>query len=191
MIVNKLMSVMPAILLLAACSSDSSTAPGSAVKIIAESGATVDLTGTWMSACYSSDGIYRRDIHTYAADQRAVSHETYGAADTTCAGTKSTVQDLTVTGITVSSTKKTLSGWVDGSGTVTSAPNSQAGPALTTTALVSKHTGTYNSNTVKLVLVIDDSVASSWVMYRDYDKAHLDAEGYPSYVTTADPLFKK
>ena len=185
----KIITVLSGMLLLAACSDDPAPAVAP-VKILATSGSIVDLTGTWKSACYGSGSTYQIDVHTYSGNTRTVSQEYYQTTD--CSGTPSSTKVIAeVSGIVVGTATKTTTGWVDGQGNPTTAPASQAGPFMELTYTVSKHTGTYNGAPAYLVLIVDDSVPTKLAMYRDYDKANLDADGYPNTISTADPLFKK
>lgn len=185
----KLFSISVVMTILAACSSDDAATTGGAVIVTAESGAKIELTGTWKSACYTSGGNDVKDVHTYSSSG-AFSNgvEIYASADASCTGTVTTNSNLDTQ--LAAGADKTMLGWVDGTGTGTTAPNSAAGPALSSTPVVSKLLHNWEVD-LKGALLLDDSVAGSLVYYRSKESAGLDADGYPDYITTADPMYKQ
>jgi len=187
---------------LAACSSDD--AASNNVRVIAESAETVDLTGEWKSSCYydGDNNIYRVDVHNYTSSgSLVITYEKYDASDFGCSGASVAaviVDDVTITGITVAGTK-TMLGWVDGTGTSDAAPIVLYDGQLSATPTVSKATGTLNGQQVKLIVavnvadIVEEPGSKAWTLYRAYDSdpALLDADGYPDYIGTADPLDRR
>ena len=182
---NKWVGLVLLIGLLSACGTDGYTA--SPVSVRAESGSTVELTGTWESNCYSDSGTDYIQVLVYTGNGRvSIYTEVYSSSDTTCATLDSTTYTATSANVNVEDTK-TASGWADGSGTLTSAPGS-----LSDTPTVSKYTTRLDSGSnMKSIDLIDDAT-SNWVMYTADPLAAEDvADGYDDYLSTANPLYKQ
>ena len=185
--VFKAFYVMSLATLLASCGDDGfSSTP---VSVIAQSGDTVELTGTWKSDCYT-DTADRVDVRTYSSDGRLTAYTlNYSTTDASCSADQTTSTIATSVRVFVG-TNKTASGWSDGAGGMaSSAPDDQTGSPLPDPPIVSRYSMDIDdSSTVKSIDLIDDSVAGSWVMYVADTAADDDTDGYDDYISIANPL---
>ena len=175
--------------LLSACGSEGYTV--TPVVVTAQSGSKVELTGSWRSACHSSSSDYIVNVRVYTVNGRvSESTEKYAAADSSCNTLISTDRSATDLHVTVGA-DKTVLGWRDGAGSPASAPTDQSGSVLSGTPMVTKYSWLLTSGAIsRSISLIDDSVTDNWVMYVA-DSTELDADGYPDYLATANPLFKQ
>lgn len=170
-----------ALLLLNACSSDSTTttASGDAVSAITVSGNTVSLDGTYTTGCHERNGgadSAKEDL------QIAGNIFTYTNTDYSGPVCATTVETGTLTATMTAGTTSAITGWVDGGGSPATAPMAadSSGPLSDTEAFtpiavtVTSVTGTIFGPTVtegyesKLFYIIDDTGANN-IMYRDDD----------------------
>lgn len=177
--------------LLTACGADSEGYRSTPVKVMASSGNTVELTGTWKSACHSNGSNDIIDVRIYFSNGSVTgSTEKYSSNDNSCTSLVSNDAYATSSKVTVS-TNKAATGWRNGSGGAASAPNSQAGPALSSTPTVTTYSLVQdNSTTIKSIDLVDDSTGS-WVLYRADTVAGVDGSGYYNYLATVYPLTKQ
>ena len=199
-------SMIATVILLNACSSDSSTTatevitPAETVlKIFAESSQSsaeaIDATGVWLSDCY----VYQ---NTSAIDQIRITEDADGATisavqfvyvepgDTICALSLTTVFVMNTTAITANGTKA-ITGWVDNAGVSTVPPTRVDGAGqLTGQPSVSmlEITSDLNSLPTKDIFYIDDT-AIPWVMYRSGKTTGADE--YPDTLIAVYKLIKQ
>ena len=194
---------------LTACGSGSSTTTttdvtaGSALKIYSESSQTTDITvdiaGTWKTACYTTNGGAGPDqIETITISSTGVftlATTAYASTNTSCTGSSSdTVTFPTTVGIDASLTvdvePQIMLGWKDGTGATVAAPaRADATGSLSGNPKISQLDLTEASNVYNTAFYIDDSAAIH-VMYRE-DSGSQASNGYTQYIGTADPLFKQ
>jgi len=192
--------IMTAGMLLFACGGSSSstgttgtTTSTAGPQALTVTGKIIDMSGTWLSACYTPNAIDQIDKKVFSGMTVTINSQEYTSTDGSCTGTMTEtsafVADMVDKGAT-----PTL-GWVNGMNTATTAPTSKDGAGPLATADVTRFTLTVTTapaggspavgDVVDAGFFIDDTVAGTPLFYRD---TGTTAAGIT--FSTADPQMK-
>ena len=177
-------------------SSSTTTATGGSTtgpQALTVSGATIDLTGTWLSACYTPGAVDQIDKKVFLGMTVTINAQEYTSADGSCTGTMTETSPFVADMVDKGATP-TL-GWVDGTATATTAPTSKDGAGPLAMNNVTRFTLTVTTAPVGAGIAVGDVVDVGWfiddttattLFYRDHN---VTASGITFSI--ADPQFKQ
>lgn len=197
----KMYTVMIIMVSLAACSSDSGVGGGGgSLSVNGESGSKVVLAGEWVSGCTVFD---EKTVFSFSGATIAVYTDSYTSTDGSCTGTvtRDNYFDYLNSNGGAGNTgtdegDKTVLGWRDAVNADTTAPTSNAGPALTDLATATKIKAP-NAWTIlgngenHFIMYIDDTDGANgnYTMY--LAESENTSGTYPDYLITEAYTKKK
>lgn len=168
-------------LLMAGCGGAGSGGTNSAsLYVLAESGSSRSLDGTWRTACFLNGYSDEMWELTFSGSQVTQTTNVYTSTNNTCGGTPTVTQ---ASGTISTDIDFKTYGWSDGSVIVATPPTSQAGGTLSLTPTV---TGIMASGTPMGFYYIDDT-STTWCLYAasSYPRDQ-DSNNYPDYAFADD-----
>lgn len=156
---------------------------GSSTIVIGISGASVDMTGTWIGECRYDvkNNVSRKNTHIFSRNTMDFSEDTWNG-NTGCVGSP----DMTEGGLIMISIGSTVYvTWIDTVSASTTPP-----PGLPSPVQANKAQLSATGFSEKEVWVVDDS-GTPLVWYMGWiDPGTPDAEGYPKEVISNQPVTK-
>jgi len=199
------LSVIPFLLTLGACSSGSGSnnltgASGSAVSVITVKGNTLDLTGTWKTACYTANGGTgsASDVQEMVVFSNTgtieYSSNSFTSADASCSGGQSVARRYAAN-VTVKDALA-ITNWKDGMDQPVGPPTAQDNSPLsnnesftdlvfTITMLENMEGGIQVGNSLSMGYVVDDTSSATTILYRLENN-----NPQPSSASAVDPFIK-
>ena len=183
------------LLLLNACSSDSTTdaTDGTDIPVVTISGVTTGLNGTYSTGCYGNANPYTEETLVVSGNTWNYTNTTY--TDVGC--TAGAAVFGTISGTIAASVESAITGWVNGNGDpdlppITanfSGPLSETESFTTLTLTISAGTGEFSAipaNTTGPLFYVVDDTGTNNILYRDDD-----FENGSNSASTADPYTKQ
>ncbi len=165
------------VLLIAGCGGGGSGNTNQAsLYVLAESGSSRPLNGTWRTACFLNGFSDEMWELTFSGSQVTQTTNVYTSTNNTCADTPTITQ---ASGTLSTDIDFTTYGWSDGGVIVGTPPTSQAGGTLSPTPTV---TGITAYGTSAGFYYMDDT-STTWCLYPASSyPGDQDSNGYPDYV---------